>query len=136
MTFSDGGDNSFTVPKSQITIRHKEDYVYFNFGIPSGTYVETAYPRSIKYKYSDVTSPSAVSGSDLYALLVTLLEGTPEDFTAEAGQTTFTVSNFTPSASTLVYVDGTLIRSGYSISGQDIVFSSAPGVGKRITVVG
>ena len=136
MTFSDGGDFSLTKPKNQITLINKGDYVIFSFINYNTTPKPTTEPNSLKYKYSDVTTPTSVSGSDLYDTLSTMLESNADqDFVATAGQTTFTVTDFTPTESSLVFVQGSLTRSGFTLSGNDYEFTVAPGAGKLITII-
>lgn len=136
MTFSDGGDISLTVPKEQITLRSKGDYVYFSFIAWSGEPVSVTTPKSLSFHYADVTSPSSLSGSDLYNTLSGMLAGAaPQTFTAEAAQTDFEVTNFTPSTSTKVFMSGQLVMDGWTLSGSTYTFSAAPGLGVQLVFV-
>lgn len=60
-----------------------------------------------------------------------------EAFTGDGTTTTFTLTAFSGTALFAVYVDGTLQTSGtdYTMSGDDIVFSSAPADGASILAV-
>lgn len=48
-------------------------------------------------------------------------------FTATPGQTAFTITNFTPTSRTLVFIDGVQQNTGFTLAGQIFTFAAMIG---------
>jgi len=78
-----------------------------------------------KHKLEDISDYSSSAATTL-----------KESFTADGTETTFTVTTFTATDNTLVFVDGIYMDSGVTRSGNDFIFDSAPFNGSKITISG
>ena len=129
------GDSKKNILKSNIidiSLPPGRDYVLID------TVSGGAGPKFYKIPFVSVESPVVTSASELFDLLIsywTVISGDYQVFTATAGQTVFTVTDFNLHDNYLVFINGTFTPTGHSRSANVVTFSAGILIGTEVTIM-
>ena len=123
------GAHSVNLSKADLVVERLDDYIYL--GSESDDYKH-------KILYSDVKSPTYGSALIMEAALLAMKNnqgGQSQVFVATLNQTTFTTMFTCVSGSTLVFVNGSQVTTGWSVIGGAVVFSPTIFTGGESVVI-
>lgn len=128
------GDHEFATLKSNISdIKLKPDRNKILIEV-----MRARGPKFIELKFDNVSSPSCANVTALYNLLLdywNVMSGAYQTFTATSGQTVFTVTEFSLNDNYKVFVNGSLVTSGFTRVGDVVTFSSGHAAGTEVVIM-